>query len=178
MPPPDQTIRIRPLVPADLPGALAIQQASYPAFLLEDEPAFLSRLRTAASYCLAATRGGTLIAYLLAHGWRSAAPPPVGTLLPRHAASEVLFIHDLAVSITGRGSGIGRRLVSSALDLAVADGLSTAELIAVEGAADYWRALGFRTSPGSPELAAKVAAYGPAAQWMTRTMVHESNPAA
>lgn len=178
MPPPDHPIRIRPLIPADLPAALAIQQQSYPAFLLEDEPAFLSRLEIAASYSLAATRDGALIAYLLAHGWTSAAPPPVGTVLPRHAASEVLFIHDLAVAAAGRGSGIGARLVSTALDLAIADRLPTAELIAVEGAADYWRAQGFSEATCSPQLAAKVASYGPAARWMTRTIAPETGPVA
>jgi hypothetical protein len=63
------------------------------------------------SYCLAAVRGETLVAYLLAHGWASQSPPPVGTILDsdRQSASEVLFIHDVAVSTAGRGMGLGRK---------------------------------------------------------------------
>lgn len=168
MPQPDPAILIRPLRPADLADALAIQEASYPAFLREDAPAFLSRLEIDASYCFAATRDGTLIAYILAHGWPSQSPPSVGTILPRRAAREVLFIHDLAVARAGRGTGVGRRLVAEALRQAASNGLATAELIAVEGAADYWRTLGFGEAPCSPDLAAKLASYGPAARWMTR----------
>lgn len=168
MPPPDPAILIRPFCPDDLPDALAIQAASYPAFLREDRAAFLSRLEIEGSCCLAATREGALIAYMLAHGWPRAAPPAVGTILPRHAAMEVLFIHDLAVAPFGRGTGVGGLLVAASVTLAEKFGLHRAELIAVEGAADYWRRLGFTETSCSPALAAKVAGYGPAAKWMTR----------
>ena len=170
MPPSVPAVSIRPLSPADLPAALAIQAASYPAFLCEDQAAFLSRLEIAASCCLAAVRGETLIAYILAHGWPGEAPPPVGTVLPRRAASEVLFSHDLAVASMGRGTGLGRRLVREAFALAGDLNLSRAELIAVEGAAAYWRRLGFDEAPCTPALATKVASYGPAARWMTRAI--------
>jgi len=162
----DPTIRIRPLERRDLPAALTIQSAIYPAFLCEDEPAFASRLDIAAAYCLAAVRGEALIAYLLAHGWPSRQPPAVGTILPPVADAEVLFIHDLAVSTEGRGSAIGRRLVARAFEQAAVAGLRRAELIAVEGAASYWRTLGFAEIAAAPDLAAKVAGYGPSARWM------------
>ena len=109
---PPAALSVRPLDLADLPGALEIQAEAYPAFLREGEAAFASRLRLPHSYCLAASRDGALIAYLLAHGWPRQAPPPVGAVLTA-AASEVLFIHDLAVSLVGRGSGIGRRLIEA-----------------------------------------------------------------
>lgn len=159
---------IRPLQPEDLPAALAIQEASYPPFLRESAAAFLSRLEIAASCCLAAMRDGALVGYLLAHGWPRQSPPKVGAVLPRHAASDVLFIHDLAVSAAGRGASTGRRLIAQAFGTAARRGLATAELIAVEGAADYWRALGFEEAACSPDLTAKLATYGAAARWMTR----------
>lgn len=163
-------VLVRRLAPADLPAALAIQAETYPAFLLEDGAAFASRLAAAASYCLAAQRGGALIGYLLAHGWPRQAPPAVDARLPPDAPSEVLYIHDLALSPAGRGLGIGRRLIGRAMEMAAGDGLRTAELIAVEGAARYWEALGFAQTPPPPALASKVAAYGPRARWMTRTI--------
>lgn len=161
-------VSVRPLGLGDIPAALAIQSEEYPAFLREGEEAFASRLNLADSYCLAATRGGALIAYLIAHGWPSQAPPPVDVVLMAEAASEVLFIHDLAVSSKGRGLGIGRRLIERAFELAACDGLQRAELIAVEGAASYWRALGFCEAAAPVYLAEKVAAYGPEARWMNR----------
>lgn len=161
-------VLIRRLVQDDLPAALAIQAANYPLFLQENAEAFASRLALPASYCLAAERGGTLAAYLLAHGWSAGEPPPVGTVLGPDAAAEILYIHDLAVSADARGAGLGRRLVDRAFDLAGRDGLRSAELIAVEGAAGYWSGLGFIEGAPSPALAAKVAAYGARARWMRR----------
>lgn len=163
-------ISVRRLETTDLSAALAIQSQTYPAFLREDAGAFASRLGVAASYCLAAMRGDVLIGYLLAHGWPSQAPPAVGTHLAPDASSDVLFIHDLASSSAGRGAGIGRKLVGRAFELAARDGLTMAELVAVEGAATYWRTLGFTQAAAPPALAAKVAAYGPEARWMTRAI--------
>jgi GNAT superfamily N-acetyltransferase len=134
---------MRPLRHTDLAAALAIQSQSYPAFLREGKAAFASRLNLPDSYCLAATRDGLLIGYLLAYGWPGQAPSPVGAVLTKDAVSEVLFIHDLASLPEAQGSGIGRTLVMRAFELAALDGLCEAQLIAVEGAATYWRKLGF-----------------------------------
>lgn len=162
------TLSVRRLGRADLPDALAIQAQAYPAFLLEDEKAFASRLDVAAPYCLAAQRGDVLVGYLLAHGWPSQAPPPVGTVLAPDVRGEVLFIHDLAISPAGRGAAVGRALIARAFVLAARDGFRIAELVAVEGAASYWRSLGFIEALASGALATKVAAYGDGACWMTR----------
>lgn len=158
---------IRPLALADVPAMLRIESAAYPPALREGEPMFASRLRLSAAYSQAATRGGELVAYLVAHGWPAQTPPPLGAVVT-DAPSEVLYIQDLAVSPAGRGAGIGRRLVQRAFDQAARDGLARAELIAVEGAGPYWSALGFREAPPPPPLAAKLATYGPEARWMTR----------
>lgn len=154
----------------DLGAALDLQSQNYPAFLLEDEAAFASRLDVAAPYCLAATCKDALIGYLLAHGWTRNAPPALGELLSATGPSEVLFIHDLSVSAAGRGMGLGGRLVTAAFDLAAHDGIQTAELIAVEGAARFWQTRGFVEVALAPALAAKVSQYGTAARWMTRAI--------
>lgn len=164
-------LAIRPLLVTDLPAALAIQSEVYPAFLRENLAAFASRLAVVPCYCLAATREERLVGYMLAHGWPTGAPPPIGAVLQANPPSEILFIHDLAVSSAGRGAAIGHQLVTRVSDLARRDGLRHAELIAVEGAAPYWQALGFSTAATTDELAAKVAAYGPAAQWMRKEIV-------
>lgn len=163
-----EALVVRPLEKRDLPAALAIQSAVYPSFLVEPADAFASRLDVPQQFCLAAVSNGELVAYLLAHGWPRQSPPPIGAVLPPSAPSEVLFIHDLAVGPNGRGLALGRRLVSRAFELAAEQKLARAELIAVEGAATYWRTLGFSEGGGSAELDAKVAAYGETACWMTR----------
>ena len=82
--------------------------------------------------------------------------------------SEVLFIHDLAVSPEKRGLKVGQQLIARAFLLAAKDGLGRAELIAVEGAAEYWRQLGFAEGAATGELLEKLATYGAFARWMTR----------
>lgn len=159
-----------PMTPRHLSHALALQSQVYPAFLVEPEPAFASRLAVAAPYNLAAIRGEALVAYLLAHGWPQGAPPPVGAVLDPAMRGDALFLHDLAVSSAARGSGVGRALVDQAIARAASDGLRRAELIAVEGAAAFWAGLGFAPGATSPALAAKVAGYGPSALWMVRSI--------
>ena len=166
-------VSITALTATDLDAALALQSRSYPAFLVEDASAFASRMGLAASFCLAARREGELLGYVLAHGWPRRSPPAVGTVLTGSGPGEVLFIHDLAVASAGHGSGVGRMLIARAFDLAARAGLRRAELIAVEGAADYWRRLGFVAVPVSGTLAAKVATYGPQAYWMEREILQD-----
>lgn len=161
---------LSPLQPRHLAQALTLQSQVYPAFLVEPEAAFASRLHVAAPFNLAAERDGTLLAYLLAHGWTRESPPPVGAVLDAARTGDTLYLHDLAVADAARGTGIGRALVERAFALAAAKGLERAELIAVEGAADYWARLGFRAETPAPALAAKVAHYGPAARWMWRPL--------
>lgn len=162
---------VRAMGREDLAEAMAIQLESYPAFLCEHEDAFASRLDVPHPYCLAATLDGKLVGYLLAHGWQSQSPPAIGAVLSRDVPGEVLFIHDLALSRSGRTLGIGRKLIMSAFKAAASDGLKLAELIAVEGAARYWQTLGFAEVAISSALAAKVASYGADARWMTREIV-------
>lgn len=161
-------INIRRLEPGDLPAALAIQAACYPAFLREDAAAFASRLTVPASYCLAAERGGRLVGYLLAHGWASGSPPSIGTILDTDAIDDILYIHDLAIAPDATGLALGQRLLDRAFAAAHRNGYRSAELIAVEGAAGYWRRQGFIEVAPDPSLAAKVAAYGADARWMMR----------
>lgn len=166
MKPPSAAIVVNRLVHGDLAAAMAIQVEAYPPFLRESAEAFASRLNLARSYCLAARQDEVLVAYLLAHGWPSRTPPPIDTVLTAGEPTDVLFIHDLAVAPAGRGFAIGSRLIASAFQLAAGEGLHRAELIAVTGAAPYWRNLGFAAATVSPRLARKVAAYGPDARWM------------
>lgn len=170
MPHNQPAILVDTLSEGDLPAALQIQSEAYPTFLIESESAFLSRMERKASYCLAARYGDQLLGYLLAHGWRRESPPSIDAVLGDEVPNEILFIHDLAVKASGRGLGIGQKLVAQAFDLAARDGLRTAELIAVEGAADYWRQLGFCAEAMPEGLQAKLATYGDQAFWMTRAI--------
>lgn len=161
-------ISIQVLDQRDLPAAIAIQMAVYPTFLIEDEAAFVSRIARPGACCLAAKEGADLLGYLLAHRWRRASPPSLGVLPPDAVPGEVLFIHDLAVAPAKRGLGVADRLIAHAFEWAARDGLRAAELVAVEGAAAYWRRRGFAEGGVSADVRNKLLPYGPHAQWMTR----------
>lgn len=162
-------LRIDAFTQADLPAALAIQRQVYPSSLIEDEAAFASRLDATPTYSLVARQDGELLGYLLAHGWKRGSPPSLGPLPERERASEVLFLHDLAVSPQRRGLDTGQRLIARAFATARADGLHDAELIAVAGAAEYWRRLGFEEGVLPAGMHRKLDSYGPDASWMTRS---------
>lgn len=164
------SVLIRRFVRNDLAAALAIQAQAYPAFLVESETAFASRLDAAMPYCLTASSEGEMAGYLLAHGWQRHAPPQLGTPLVDNWPGEILFIHDLAVAACGRGLGVGRKLIDRAFDLAARDGLKEAELVAVEGAESFWQAMGFAELVTPPDIAAKLVAYGRRAKWMGRAI--------
>jgi len=91
----------------------------------------------------------------------------IGTLTRPAGASEVLYIHDLAIAPDARGLRMGVQLVARAFDAARASGLCEAELVAVEGAHGFWHRLGFREGH-SAAIAAKLASYGADARWMRR----------
>src|SRR5690606_39267636 len=85
--------------------------------------------------------------------------------------ADTLYIHDLAVTDAGRGTGAGRALVQSAMQAASGRGLRNACLVAIQGSVRYWERFGFE-AVGAPaaRIAAKLASYGRAAQLMRATL--------
>ncbi|WP_259043780.1 GNAT family N-acetyltransferase [Chromobacterium alkanivorans] len=59
-------------------------------------------------------------------------------------AADTLFIHDLALHPDARGHGLGPRLVQTVLGQGRRRGLRQARLVAVQGAARYWRRFGYQ----------------------------------
>lgn len=160
---------LRPLTSADMPAAARLQEAVYQPLYHEPQEVLESRLTVAAPYCWGAFEGDALLAYILSHPWPLASPPPIGVMLatPPTGAGN-WFVHDLAIGPAARGLGLGRALVGSAAQAALASGIRRGDLVAVQGAWPFWERLGY-TAPGDlpPTLAAKVAAYGPDARYMT-----------
>lgn len=162
---------LRPMTLADLPQVLELQALCYPPALHDERPAFESRLALAPSMNHVAERSGEIAAYLVSHPWASQSPPPVNAVLATpHADSLCWFIHDLSVAPLARGSGLGRRLIASGAQAATALGLARSELIAVEGAAEFWLSQGWRPVDVNATLAGKVAGYGPLAAYMARPL--------
>lgn len=156
------------MTPQDLGEVLALQGEGYPAALHDSADAFLSRMALTPALNLVAHEGGDLRGYLVSHPWGAGSPPPVNSVLPTTAPQACWYVHDLSVAEAARGLGLARRLLMAGRDAALAQGLTRSELIAVEGAAPFWRRQGW-SLPAiiAPDLAAKVSGYGPSAVFMT-----------
>ncbi|MFN4286919.1 MAG: GNAT family N-acetyltransferase [Brevundimonas sp.] len=158
---------IRPLTLADLPAALALQAGNYPPALHDGPEAFASRIRVAPQWCWAVEREGELLAYLLSHPWMRLSPPAPDTVLER-AQGDCWYIHDLSVAPEARGLGLARQLIEHG---AAAQTLKRSELIAVEGARDFWLRHGWSDARAlPPALHDKVMAYGASAAYMVRDL--------
>lgn len=160
---------LRPLTAADLTAAAAIQNTVYAPLYREDAQVLGSRIVVAPTCCWGAFgQARELQAYILSHPWPAAAPPPIGQALAAPPPTDNWFVHDLAIAPAARGAGLGRALVARAADAARALGLRRGDLVAVQGAHAFWSRLGYAAPQPLPgPLAAKVAAYGADARYMT-----------
>lgn len=160
--------KLRPLTHADLSAAVEIQNAVYLPLYRESAPILGSRITTAPTCCWGAFEDDNLAAYILSHPWPAGSPPAIGETLTAGPRGDNWFIHDLAISPKARGLGLGRALVARGARSARELGLIRADLIAVQGAANFWGRFGFAPPEHMPPgVAAKVAAYGPDAHYLT-----------
>jgi GNAT superfamily N-acetyltransferase len=159
---------LRPLKIADLAAATTLQQQVYRPLYHEVCEVLASRVAVAPTCCLGAFREGELAAYILSHPWPAGEPPAIGVSLAAPSQGDNWFVHDLAISPQARGLGLGRALVAAAARAARDLGLTRGDLIAVQDAAPFWEKLGYVAPEALSEgLAAKVAAYGPDARYLT-----------
>ncbi len=134
----------------------------------EGRDCFENRLALDPRGCLVLEGGTALEGYLVAYPWRSDSAPALNTLIEAIPAdATVLYLHDLALTPVVRGRGWTKPGVQAVIDLAVADGWPTIALVAVNDAVPFWRGHGFEVRE-TPEMAAKLASYGPDARYMTR----------
>lgn len=158
---------------ADLPCVMAIQAEAYAAadFAPEQPAVFRDRMALAPGLCLVACdAAGAVLGYLLSHPWLEAAPPALHSALGRlPAAASCWYLHDCAVAARAHGQGMAGVLYAQALAQARAQGLVQGALVAVGGAAGYWRRLGYEARDlGAGQ--SKLAAYGPGAAYMVRAL--------
>jgi GNAT superfamily N-acetyltransferase len=161
---------LRPLHPEDIGAVLCIQARCYFQMEPESAAALLSRLRLSPDTCWLAQSEGAAAGYLLAHPWRSDAPPALDTELERlPAEADCFYLHDLAIDPDRRGRGIAELLVEAALAAASGLSLRRCALTAVQSSQPFWARFGFRPAPAET-AAEKLASYGGDAVLMWREM--------
>ena len=118
---------------------------------------FAERMTLAPEGCHVLT-GDEILGYAVAHPWTGLAPPPLNSLLgrlPDHPGAW--HLHDVALTEAVRSAGYGKRLL---------DRWPHGTLVAIDGTASYWLALGFRDAPCLDPVA--LASYGSGARFMAR----------
>ncbi|GGP24324.1 GNAT family N-acetyltransferase [Silvimonas amylolytica] len=112
---------------------------------------FAARLRLSPGSSWVAEAGGQVLGYFFTHPWAGETPPPLGRALQQLPANQdTHFLHDLAVHPQARGRGVAPRLVEAALDWGRQRGLKFTRLVAVAGAAPFWRKWGFKPVATAP----------------------------
>ena len=137
----------------------------------EGRPVFANRLALypRGAFVLAAGDQPPL-GYLIAYPMRSDAAPPLNALMDAiPAASELIYLHDLALHPDVRGGGHTAAIVERLAGQAKADGWPALALVAVNDAAGFWKKHGF-TAVSPSGMAVKLASYGPDARYMIRPL--------
>lgn len=152
----------RPMRQTDLPTVKAMSDAVHGAYT-EDMAVYAERLALYPDGCRVFERDGALLGYLIAHPWRSNAPPALGNLLGAiPTTADIYYLHDLALLPQARGSGAGASGTAAAIAQARASGYTRMMLMAVGGADSFWARQGFARLPS------RIASYGKEACLMER----------
>jgi GNAT superfamily N-acetyltransferase len=150
----------------DLPVLLRLQAEIHPAHLLESEACFASIVAHGLSFL--SLEQGEPNGYLLMHfGHHSVLGATVPS--PSPDTSACIFIHDTAVTVATRGTGLGKRLAEAGLALARDKQARVVHLVALGPTVAFWTARGFHVSP-SGEGADDAASYAADAIHMEMTL--------
>lgn len=161
--------RWRAMSAADLPAVNALAARIHPDYP-EDAAVFAERLRLYPDGCRVFERGNGIEAYVVSHPWLHTEPPALNSLLGELPSEPATYyIHDLALAPEIQGSGAGGAVVTWLTAHALASGLSSMSLIAVNGSSGFWQRQGFEVVHNS-QLEAKQRSYGGDAVYMMRSL--------
>lgn len=160
----------RPMTAGDLDAVAEIAAVGFPDHF-EGRDCFGNRLALNPAGCFVLSgEDGAPKGYLVAYPWRADDAPALNTLIEAIPGdATVMYLHDLALHPEARGGGWTRPIVERLAGEAKAAGWPALALVAVNDAAPFWERLGFEPVE-APEMAAKLASYGPDARYMVRPL--------
>jgi ribosomal protein S18 acetylase RimI-like enzyme len=154
----------RPLTQADLADVARIAGVVHPD-LPERREVFAEKRRLFPTGCFAFETEEGVAGYAVSHPWTLGDIPPLdGFLGSLPSAPDCLYLHDVALLPSARGSGAAAALVSTLTRIAGDRNLPALALVSVYGANRLWSRLGFDEAAPAKDLAA----YGPTARYMIR----------
>lgn len=148
----------------DWPSILRIQQECYGEEIQETLAALQSRWHLSPGSCFVVENECALMGYALSHPWKDHDVPALNIPLHALSGSGLLYVHDVAVSPSGRGSGAAALLVNALISSARAGNLCTMALTAVQDSGVFWKKYGFHVA----DYQGNLKGYGDGAAYMTR----------
>lgn len=153
----------RAMVPGDLDGVVRVAAIAFPDHP-EDRACFAERLALAPALCWVLGEADAVSGYLIAYPWPLGSIPPLNTLLGRlPERADAHYLHDLALLPAARGGGHA----AAGLALLFARVATPIALVSVNDSGRFWAGQGFAPYD-RPDIAAKLASYGPGACYRVR----------
>jgi len=157
-------LTFRPIKTTDWPRILVIQRECYTEEFRESLSALQSRWRVAPATCFVAENKTGVIGYALSHPWIHTDIPDLGIPLSHLIGSDLLYVHDVAVSTAARGTGTAALLIQTLIAHATTVHAGRMALTSVQGSAPYWEKYGFEIV----DTARGLKGYGKEAIYMTK----------
>jgi predicted N-acetyltransferase YhbS len=145
---------------------LSIQLACYPPSMNESAATIRKRLECTPTLAWIAFLGDAPAAYLMTYPSMLGKVTPLGGAFDIPNDPDCLYFHDLAVTPTASGKGVGAALVRHAL---ASSRWPSAALVCVQDAREFWIRQGF--AEAATREAQQLATYPGQARYMVRRMV-------
>jgi len=161
-------IRLRVLKAEDLVDVLRIQGECYTDIEPESLDSLREKILASPGTSFIAKSGEGVIGYLISVPIVYPQLPPLNSsVFTRSAHADTLYIHDVAVSRCGRGTGVAQAMVRESMKAAKDQGFSQACLVAIQNSHHFWEKVGFNIAVTSDVRAAKaLSSYGSGAKLM------------
>lgn len=135
---------ITSITPTMWDDIVSLQAKAYTDITPESLEVLQSKWLRSPETCFVCYRQNELVSYLLAHAWHCESAPKLDTCLPAmQMPSRYLFLHDLAVSPTCAGEGVGADMVQHLLKHSQRQAFEQIRLVSVQGSVPFWQKMGF-----------------------------------
>lgn len=159
----------RPALPGDA-AEIARLSTAHLGLYAEGAEVFDERIRLTPDGCYVLKAKHDIVGYFFSHPWTRFAPPALHQMLGALPANaDCWYVHDVAVDRSARGTGVVPEIFDRVAHVARTRGFSLVTLVAVSGAARYWRTLGFEDAT-TDALRLKLKDYGADAVYMERAL--------
>lgn len=155
----------------DISDVIRIQAEAYIDEILEADEVIYTRFAQAPDTSWVVERAGEVCGYLVGYQSALGEVSPWGGEFAHKPESTALYLHDLAISKSATGCGLGPLLVNHALMEARQRELRAAALVSVQNSKSFWQKLGFNECAQLDEIQQhNLASYSGPAIYMTREL--------